>query len=87
MGIVCFYFLCVCVCVGGINGGGGGGGGVCDLLYLRSICSFPFFSFSLFLGDGLILDGNSQRAVKSKTTYQQFWGNNSKITKFSGMIL
>ena len=60
----------VCVCVGG-------GGGRSGLLYLLSIVSF-----SHFLGDGLILDGNSQRAVKSKP----FKKINSKITKSSGIL-
>ena len=53
------------LCVGE---GGGGRGGV-GLFYLRSIYSFPFFLFLfLFLSDGLITDGSSQRAFKSKTT-------------------
>ena len=44
--------------------------GVFGLCYLRSIYFFPLFSRSLsflFLDDDLILDGNSQRAIKSKT--------------------
>ena len=54
-----------------------------------SIYSFLlFFSFfTFFLADDLILDGNSQRAVKTKTTnLQVIQGINSKITK-SGRII
>ena len=45
------------------------GGDVIGLLFLRSIYSVSlfFFAFFLFLGDGLILDGYSQRTIKSKT--------------------
>ena len=57
-----------------------GGGGACFwsplLLYLRSICSFPLsfsFSYFLFLPDGLRLDENSQRGVKSKTTFTEIY--------------
>ena len=66
MGIVVFF-----VCVWG---GGGRGGGV-QVFSASSIfnLSIPFgfifsFSFFLFLVDSLILDGNSHRAIKSKTT-------------------
>ena len=54
-----------------------------------SIYSFLlFFSFfSFFLAYDLILDGNSQRAVKTKTTnLQVIQGINSKIT-ISGRII
>ena len=66
-------------------------GDVIGLLYLRSIYSVSlfFFVFFLFLGDGLILDGYSQRTIKSKTTNLSNWpfrDINSKITK-SGRIL
>ena len=60
---VVFSFFCVW-----------GGGGIFGFLYLRSIYSFPlFFSFSflLFLTNVSILDGNSQRAIESKTANQR----------------
>ena len=64
LSVFCFVVvvvLCVCVCV-------------CVWSPLSSIylhvflSSFFSSSFFLFLGDGLILDGNSQRAVNTKTT-------------------
>ena len=66
-------------------------GDVIGLLNIRSIYSVSlfFFVFFLFLGDGLILDGYSQRTIKSKTTNLSNWSFrdiNSKITK-SGRIL
>ena len=49
--------------------------------------SFYSFSFFFFMDDGLILDGNTQKAVKFKTTnLTAIHGNYSKITKF-GTIL
>ena len=59
-----------------------------DLRSIYSVSLF-FFVFFLFLGDGLILDGYSQRTIKSKTTNLSNWpfrDINSKITK-SGRIL
>ena len=77
-------------CVSG--GGGGGVGGVFFVVSFNLDLStqflfffyFPFFFF--FLGDGLMLDGSSQRGFNPKQqTYQPFRGINSKITK-SGRI-
>ena len=65
-------------------------GDVIGLLILDLSIQFLFSSlFFLFLGDGLILDGYSQRTIKSKTTNLSNWpfrDINSKITK-SGRIL
>ena len=59
--------------------------------FLFLFLSFLFFFFFPFFvplsGDGLILDGISEKAVKSKTTnYQPFRDIDSKITE-SGRIL
>ena len=66
------------------------GGDVVCLLYRSTYSvSLFFFAFFLFLGDGLILDGYSQRTVKSKTTNLSNWPYrdiDSKITK-TGRIL
>ena len=51
--------------------GGGGGGGVVSSIFDLT-----------FLGDGLILDGNCQRAFKSKP----FRRINSRITKSSRIL-
>ena len=71
------------------------GGGSCvgvrwSLLSLIYLYLFSFFSFLLFFsfflplsGDGLILDGISEKAVKSKTTnYQPFRDIDSKILEY-----
>ena len=59
-----------------------------DLRSIYSVSVF-FFVFFLFLGDGLILDGYSQRTIKSKTTNLSNWpfrDINSKITKSSRIL-
>ena len=50
-------------------------GDVIGLLILDLSVQFLFSSlcFFLFLGDGLILDGYSQRTIKSKTTNLSNW--------------
>ena len=65
------------------------GGGMLLVLSILDLLFGFFFAFFLFLGDGLISDGYSQRTVKSKTTYLSNWpfrDIDSKITK-SGRIL
>ena len=58
-----------CLFCGGRGGGGAGGGGGRGGEGVYPFSPFVFFfSFFLILGDGgLILDGNSEKSVKSKT--------------------